>query len=529
MITLKDVIDDVYEGKIANAREKFVTAAIIPNRSDDLYYNDGYSSMEEKQTVNSFAKFKEWQKKQVLEKNSKMKDLEDNASHQQTKHARSSFDLEETHNLTQRLEEDIDEREHHNNNQKTSSSNSTFNMIPSPSPKFHSQTNKKEDFSLNNSEASPHARASTPTKTEIQTGQNFVRLQSPKRIASSPTRHPFSELRIEKVSEESESQDEVLPKIITTTTSSTLKSQQPSTPTPSITITPTSSVPPKLASPSPETQQAQPLPTSATTNNQAGSNQSSKHAQQNAEDEVPQKSLNPKQKLKSILSVFKLTKKKQEEATPAESSSETEQNMQDKDDNHSVSQKLKKMNMNKLIPPLQQYLKEIEETLKDQKEKFNKMSLNYKLENKDAMETLCYLNCPKTNAKQRIQAVESIKANLSTEHKCLAVLDIVQCSPVPLISSNVLEASESEQFNMQELESIVGEQVSSMWQLIINHINALSKVEPKWKEPLLKLFSEALCRSIVPSTLCTSETKNKTKYILKTLITKSRNDVVERK
>ncbi|KAF0981482.1 hypothetical protein FDP41_012139 [Naegleria fowleri] len=44
---IKNVIDDVYEGKIANAREKFVTAAIIPNRSDDLYYNDGYSSMEE--------------------------------------------------------------------------------------------------------------------------------------------------------------------------------------------------------------------------------------------------------------------------------------------------------------------------------------------------------------------------------------------------------------------------------------------------------------------------------------------------
>jgi len=453
------LVEEVYEGKIAAARERFISGpqSSLHRNSEDLYYNDGYSSVDDKQGggSSSFAKFKQWQKKQTLEK--KQKEFEDD----NIAPMKTLIEEEEMNDFDDDVQQTF--------------SNTFMNAIKKTGSNHNSHEKRDEEVER----VVEKPKVTSPVK-EITTKSNSP--QSPKNIAAIKQ--------------------------------SALEPESP-VKAPIITVTPETPINKKQAG-------------QAITKDQPN-NETVEEQKDHSPPKEEGKGAQAKAKLKGFLSVLKFTKKKSQEIEePSESSSESELNPQEKDDNTAVLQKVKKLKESNLITSLEILMAKVEDDLKEQKENYEKMSLNFKLQQGDNSERFIYMHCPKTSSKARIQAIENPKNATSTELRCLAIIDIIQFFPAPLVSEDVIEnyldTTDLSNYSMDDfLEHFKGQAID-VWKRILSHASCLSRIEPKWKESIVKVFSELVCKTMIPQNNI-METRGKVKLLIKTLIAKTKSNI----
>ncbi|EFC50293.1 predicted protein [Naegleria gruberi] len=525
LTTLTGLVEEVYEGKIGiAAREKFVSQESFEIQSqqvqkpvDELYYNDGYSSFEEKHNPNSFAKFKEWQKKQTVDKKKPEMSQTQKPKHQTQQQTPITQPMRENcveKNYRQEefkeikpAREDYKEIKHEVREEEikpTPVSQTTKDVLGDSIGSIEDRESESDDITKSFLESIKKPMlVSALSKKDDKTSpiSSMIKPSSPKNIVITP--------------EETKNNNFVKiqsPKSFTSTSPQQNRTNQTFANQQATSISPTKSTPP----PNPVIEKKKEIETK----------------KDPEKDPVEHKEGDSKtKKIKSFFSAafkFNGKKKEEEKSEETESSSENDSNAQDKEGDNMVQQRVKKLNQSKLVTTLSSYMLELENHLKEQKERYNKMSLNYKLENKESQETLVYSNCPKINGKNRVLNIESSKKEIEPVMKCVACLDIIQYLPSPLISVEILDEylEKDTEYEIEQLSKYLNSFGLEVWRLIITHVSNLSKLEPKWREPLLKVFSESICKTLPPSKN-TTEAKNKTKTLLKTYIsTKKSNTTI---
>ncbi|KAL9644154.1 hypothetical protein ABK040_005618 [Willaertia magna] len=477
----KNIINDVYDDSKEDNTIKF--------NENDLYYNDGYSSLEDKRS-GSFAKFKEWQKKQ--------KDLQENKTHKET------------------------------------------------------SINENRDININNNNNNSHLSLKTTNNNShfpLKTATSQPNIEKPKTESLLNRSNSSSEINIEKhkqgthiIEEEEESSDsDSEPSIIEDNLSKTFmqaitRSSSPPNKRKSLESSraPENGIknnippkePPQLKAPENVKMSTVEHEKKVDIVNKVEEMKKEKILEKSQDsteisNESPKETTKLKSKLKGLFSFGFAKRKKSDSEETAGSASESDLPSQAKSDDSIVSQKLKKISLTKVQTSLDSLCKQVEDHLRKKQEEYKKLSITYKLKTQETEDKFIYLDIKRRDGKLRIKSIETPELEEDIEHKCLAILDIIKFYPSPLMTEEYLkkylDVNDPEEYEMDSLAQYFKGVALEAWNRIVKHMNIIYKLEPKRREITLRIFTEVICYSVQQKGKL-DETRTKVKTLLRNIL-----------